>query len=220
MGFMGISGLGTGISSAVYAFEGIAVILPIRDVAENKKGYFKLISCVIVGICIFYICFGQYCLWAYGPASIQTDAYVTVSLPPTSVWTYIAKLAYCFTLVFTYPLQAFPANNVIESYLTGGWPKSKKRMWCKNVSRFCVISFTLILALVVWEKIGVFLELLGAITCAPLAFALPALYHIKVAKTNTQKYIDISIVCLSVFLTVFCAVIATQEWLDYQQTPI
>ena len=143
---------------------------------------------------------------------------MTVSLPPTSVWTYIAKLAYCFTLVFTYPLQQFPANNVIESYITGGWPKSKKRMWCKNVSRTIVITLTLVMGLAVWEKIGVFLELLGALTCAPLAFCLPALYHIKIAKTKCQRYIDISIVCLSLFLTVFCATIATQEWINYGST--
>ena len=123
-------------------------------------------------------------MWAYGPAKIGAEAYVTVSLPPTSVWTYIAKLAYCLTLVFTYPLQASPANNVIESYITGGWEKSKKRMWTKNVSRIFVITFTLILALTVWEKVGVFLELIGALTCAPLAFMLPAFYHIKIAKSK------------------------------------
>ena len=32
-GFMGISGFGVGVSSAVYAFEGIAVVLPIRNIA-------------------------------------------------------------------------------------------------------------------------------------------------------------------------------------------
>ena len=57
MGWVGFQGLGTGVSSAVYAFEGIAVILPVRDIAEDTKGYFKLISCVIVGIAIFYISF-------------------------------------------------------------------------------------------------------------------------------------------------------------------
>ena len=180
-GFMGVSGFGVGVSSAVYAFEGIAVVLPVRNIAKDQVNYFKNITCVIIGIALFYVAFGQYSLWAYGPEQISAEAYVTVSLPPTSPWTYTAKLAYCLTLVFTYPLQASPANNVIESYLTNGWEKSKKRMWCKNISRTVVITVTLILALTVWEKVGVFLELLGALTCAPLAFMLPALYHIKIA---------------------------------------
>ena len=34
-GWMGMSGLGVGVSSAVYAFEGIAVILPVRDIAQD-----------------------------------------------------------------------------------------------------------------------------------------------------------------------------------------
>jgi len=77
----------------------------------------------------------------------------------------------------------YPASNVIESYLTKGWEKSKKRMWCKNVSRIIMISVTLIMALFVWTSISYFLELVGALTCAPLAFTLPALFHIKIAKT-------------------------------------
>ena len=35
MGWMGISGLSTGVSSAVYAFEGIAVVMPVRDIAQD-----------------------------------------------------------------------------------------------------------------------------------------------------------------------------------------
>ena len=88
-------------------------------------------------------------------------------------------------------------------------------MWCKNLSRTLVITVTLILALTVWEKVGVFLELLGALTCAPLAFMLPALYHIKIATTKCQRNVDVTIVCVSIFLTIFCAVIATQEFINY-----
>ena len=77
-----------------------------------------------------------------------------------------------------------------------------------------MIAITLIMALSVWTKIGVFLELLGALTCAPLAFTLPAMFHIKIAKSPAQKYLDIFIVCLSIFLGVFCTVIAVQELLE------
>ena len=167
-----------------------------------------------MGICLFYIAFAQYCLWSFGPEAIEQNAYVTVALPPTSIWTYIAKLAYCLTLIFTYPLQASPANNVIESWLTGGMPKSPKRRWIKNASRVMVITLTLFLALVVWDQIGIFLELLGALTCAPLAFSLPAFFHTKIAKTQTQKIIDWSILSVSIFLGIFCTLIAIQELIE------
>ena len=93
-------------------------------------------------------------------------------------------------------------------------PKSTKRKWIKNVSRICMISFTLLLALSVWTQISVFLELIGALTCAPLAFILPALFHYKIAKTSRQKCIDMTIVIVSIVLALFCTFIAIQEWIE------
>ena len=138
-------------------------------------------------------------------------------MPPTNVATYVTKIAFCVTLIFTYPLQISPANNVIESYITNGMPKSKKRMWIKNVSRLCIIIFTLVLALLVWTSISSFLEVIGALTCAPLAFTMPALFHIKVAETSTQKGIDIFIVILSICLGVFCTYFAVKEWVSPEE---
>jgi len=134
-------------------------------------------------------------------------------MPPTNIMTYVTKIAFCITLVFTYPLQLSPANNVIESYLTKGMEKSKKRQWIKNASRITIICFTLALSLTVWLQISQFLEVTGALTCAPLAFTMPAMYHYKIAKTQKQKCIDMTIVVVSLTLAVFCIYTAITEWI-------
>ena len=54
------------IGFAVYAFEGIGVILPIMEVTENKEGYFKILCIVVVFICILYISFSEFTLFSYG----------------------------------------------------------------------------------------------------------------------------------------------------------
>jgi len=48
------------IPYSAFAFEGVAVVLPLRDIVADQKGYFKLVSIVVTGICIFYILFAEW----------------------------------------------------------------------------------------------------------------------------------------------------------------
>jgi proton-coupled amino acid transporter len=54
------------IGFSVYAFEGIGVILPIMEVTVNKEEYFKILSMVVFAICLLYISFSEFTLFAYG----------------------------------------------------------------------------------------------------------------------------------------------------------
>ena len=114
------------IGFSVYAFEGIGVILPIMEITENKKDYFKVlvVTCCVIGL--IYVGFAEYCVFGFG-ANNLTEPLITASLPPKSIVTYIVKILYSLNLVFTYPLVIHPANLVLESYLFGSWPKSRKR---------------------------------------------------------------------------------------------
>ena len=98
-----------------------------------------------------------------------------------------------------------PANNVLESYLFGGMVKGGKRMWLKNLSRAAVVAVIILTAIVMVNDIPLVIELVGSLTCAPLAFTLPALFHYKAcAVTSTQKAIDLTIVISTSALTVLC----------------
>ena len=57
MAWQGVSGITVGISSAVYAFEGIAVVLPVREITEDKDNFYKLLCFVVSLIALFYIIF-------------------------------------------------------------------------------------------------------------------------------------------------------------------
>ena len=50
----------------MYAFEGIGVILPIKEITEKKEDYFKIFAMVVGGIGIFYIFFSEYMIFGYG----------------------------------------------------------------------------------------------------------------------------------------------------------
>ena len=107
----------------------------------------------------------------------------------------------------------YPANIVIESYLTPGWPKSRKRQLVKNISRTIVVAASCLLAIAVYEKLEKLLAIVGAMTCCPMAFTVPSLCHYKlIAKTQNEKVIDLSIAAFSIGATLFCTEEVFRTW--------
>lgn len=53
------------IGFAIYAFEGIGVILPVQDITADKEGYFKIICITCVFITMLYVTFSEFCLMTY-----------------------------------------------------------------------------------------------------------------------------------------------------------
>ena len=112
------------IGFAVYAYEGIGVILPLQDITEDKDNYVKVLTYVLCFIFVLYIVFSEFSIFAFGHASIGNNPLITQSMPQTSPVVWVLEICFCINLVFSYPLMMHPANNVIESYLYRGWPKS------------------------------------------------------------------------------------------------
>ena len=54
------------IPFSAFAFEGVAVILPLREIVEDKTSYMKIVIFVVAGICVLYIVFSEYMNLAYG----------------------------------------------------------------------------------------------------------------------------------------------------------
>lgn len=109
------------------------------------------------------------------------------------------NLLFCLNLVFSYPLQLYPAHIIIENSLYTGWPKSRKRQWTKNFTRTLLVVGTVIFTMSISSRINKFIGLLGSFTCTPVAFTFPAAFHYKaVAETRGQKCLDLSIVILSI----------------------
>ena len=200
--------VGTAIGFSVYTYEGIGVIIPIKEVTACEKDYFKLL-CITVGlIATVYVIFGEVTLLAWGSTPNFDLPLITSSLPDTSIVTYIVKILFSFNMVCTYPLMIHPANLVVESWLFGNWEKSRKRQMCKNLSRTIIVALSCVIALGVFNTLDLFLGLTGALTCIPVAFMIPTACHYKlIAIPNNDKkakIIDLTILGLSVITLIYC----------------
>lgn len=86
---------------------------------------------------------------------------------------------------------------------------------CKNLTRTCIVASSCVVALLIYDKLDRFLSITGALTCTPIAFTLPALFHFKAcAETTKQKVIDMSIVVVTSGIGLYCTTFAILTFND------
>jgi hypothetical protein len=113
---------------SAFAFEGVAVVMPLREIVADQKNFMRTTIIVVSSICLMYILYSEFANMAYG--SQENYTLILDALPPTGIMTYILKILYTINLFFTYPMQLTPAIDIIE-----GWvfdekaAATKKRMW-------------------------------------------------------------------------------------------
>lgn len=187
-------------SYSAFAFEGVAVVMPLRLIVEDQKNFFKVICVTVSCICCLYISFSEFTNAAYG-ANMADYVLITNALPSQSAVTYTIKSMYTLNLFCSYPLQMAPAVNLIEGFM---FEKEKKptqgRIWVQNLIRTLLVAFTITLALLVYNYITLFIDVVAAATCSPLAFTLPALYHWKL---KSHSWPNLMIAVVTTGLTVF-----------------
>merc|ERR1712228_1092874 len=96
---------------------------------------------------------------------------------PRDVIGYGIVMLFSLNLFFSFPLVLYPAHIVIETILYSGWEKTKKRQWSKNFTRTLLVGVAVVLTIGIGEKLNKFLSIAGALTCSPIAFTFPALFH-------------------------------------------
>lgn len=185
--------------------------MPVQDITANPQNYRNLVYGVIITVAVLYIGFGQFCVIAWG-STLDESPLITDKLPEGGVgWS--IQILFALNLIFSFPLVLYPAHIIIENYLYSGWPKTKKRQWSKNLTRMLLVGFVVILTVLLKQKLDKFLSILGALTCTPIAFTFPAIFHYKAcAETTCQKAIDLTLVVISIAALIFCTSLGVINW--------
>ena len=91
----------------------------------------------------------------------------------------------------------------------------------KNNSRTILVFFTVCLTIMLGDKLDKFLSILGALTCTPIAFTFPAMFHLKaVAETPLQKISDVLLILFSLVILVYCTSQGVLNWNDEDEKPL
>ncbi|KAF5180448.1 Amino acid transporter avt3b [Thalictrum thalictroides] len=190
--FGGLSVVFYGLGVAVYAFEGIGMVLPLESETKNKEKFGKTLGLSMIFIALMYGGFGALGYFAFGE---ETQDIITTNLGKGWL-SNLVQLCLCINLFFTFPLMMNPVYEVFERRFCDG----RYCIWL----RWLVVLAVSLVALMV-PNFADFLSLVGSSVCCILGFVLPALFHLIVVKDEvkwTGRILDVSIMVLGLVFAV------------------
>jgi hypothetical protein len=101
-------------------------------------------------------------------------------MPETNPVVIVGKILFLFNIIFSYPLNIYQTNNVLESFSFNKMQYSKCRTWLKNISRTVVVTIGVIVAVTFYYKIPKIIGLTAVILGSIIALIIPPLLHNKI----------------------------------------
>ncbi|ODV98252.1 hypothetical protein PACTADRAFT_48046 [Pachysolen tannophilus NRRL Y-2460] len=185
------------IGVAIFAFEGIGLILPVQESMRNPEKFPLVLLLVILCCSVLFSLVGALCYATFGD---QVQTVIIFNLPQDSIVVNLIQLFYALAILLSAPLQIFPAIKIIENRifaknLTGKYDMKIK--WLKNLFRTAFVVFTGFIAYFGADNLDKFVSFVGCFACIPLVYMYPPLLHYKsVSNTFNMKCFDIFLVVL------------------------
>ncbi|KAI9204110.1 transmembrane amino acid transporter protein-domain-containing protein [Polychytrium aggregatum] len=199
------------IGTAMFAFEGICLILPIADSMKRPERFSWVMTACIVTIGAIFISVGATGYLTFGE---KVETVVFLNLPKGSVVVESLQLFYALAICLSFPLTVYPAIRISEhgifGELDGKLDPSVK--WMKNWYRAAMVS---LLGLVAWlgsNQLDRVVSLVGNFTCIPLSFIYPALFHAHIARHPLVKLKDYLIAIMGLVAMVYTTFVTLQQW--------
>ena len=181
-------------------FEGsITLLVPLQEAVdsdEDRAAFPAIYKRVILGIICFYAIFGLTCWMAFGDT---VHTVLTTSLPDTNLSTTV-QLAYSVAVLFTFPLQNFPALEIMTRTIQAMRPCAfasrhkqqqprsggKKTCWkSRNFLSACLVIGLALVAVGTMHSLDKVVSLMGSLLGCPIAFVFPPLIHSRLATDLT-----------------------------------
>jgi len=168
--------------TAMYAFEGICVLLPLERSMADPDKFDRVVCWTMSGTCLLQVVFASSAYLVYGAA---TASIVTISLGSGGVLggmvaVEIVQLAWVLEVLLTLPLQLFPAVQILEPlfFPRGTYRRRRSgRKWRKNIVRCGLLLFCMLVATGGYSSVDNLIALIGAVGMVPLAVVFPPLFH-------------------------------------------
>lgn len=180
---------------AVYCYEGAGMILSLEGSMEKsvRHKFRSIFKFAMLMITTLYIVFGVCGYMSFGP---DTNQIITINLPP-GVFPMLVKLFLCFSLFFTYPVMMFPVIQILQKKCR----RAADNYVIGNILRGMMVLVTGVVVTLI-PSFSTLMLLIGACICSPLAFILPALFHLKIFRNSlsrSKRMMDYLLIAVGIF---------------------
>ncbi|KAH8053016.1 amino acid transmembrane transporter [Aureococcus anophagefferens] len=198
------------VGTSAFVYEGsAALVVPLQEaVRKDLQPQFSTLYVRTCGmIIVTYIVFGA----ELGGLRNWTETVLTVNLHP-SPWKASVQLAYSLAVVFTFPLQLFPAIQILKSRRRQAAPRTTKLEG--NVARFALVVALCLVAIVNVHSLDKLVALIGGLLGIPLAFIYPLAIHLKLVPDADDgvKLLNRCAITCGALLCLACTGVTVATW--------
>ena len=158
--------------TAIYAFEGIGVVLPLENQMKtpaDMKGWNGVRNTAMVLVSCFYIGVGFFGYLKYGEV---VSGSITLNLPVDEFLATLVKIVMSLAIFFTYALQFYVPVDLMNPLIQGR-VSPHNSLKAEYALRLTLVLLTFALAAAI-PKLDLFISLVGAVSSSTLAIMAPA----------------------------------------------
>lgn len=188
--------LGFGVSpptfagTAIFAYEGISLILPIANSMKDPSKFPLVLSLVMLVIGAMMILVGSLSYIAFGD---EVTTVIFNAMPAGDPLAPLVQLLYALAIFFSFPLSIYPCVRILESWIFGTHrgKQNFRIKWLKNLFRAVLVGAVGAIAVFGSDNLDYFVSLVGSVTCIPLMFILPAAFDLKLTELRWRRVADV-----------------------------
>jgi proton-coupled amino acid transporter len=118
------------VCAILYSYEGICLILPVESAMKEPQHFQKVFVGAMTSVCLILAGFAVICVVTFGNVtSGSVTAFLLVSYeddPTVTFWLMVANTAVSLSVLLTYPLQLFPALELLAPAMANILPWGEK----------------------------------------------------------------------------------------------
>ena len=208
--------------TAMFAFECIALILPIENRMENRApyhGWNGLFTLALTFVICVYVAIGFYGYLAFGQSSIM----ILSNMPQT--WLYKSlKLLYAFVIFLSFNLQLYVPVHILLPPLKLKIKSLTFQKYGEYFLRIAIIVFTFCLAISI-PCLELMISFFGAFAAGSLALVFPPLleivcqFHTDIQGSNLKIVKSTILFLFGVFGCALGSIVALQAIITALQSP-
>jgi len=186
--------------TAVFAFEGVSLVLPLQKDMRTPSRFEGLTGVLNTGMVIvscFYFAVGFYGYLKYGD---KVEGSITLNLPAGDRLAQLVKLMMILAILGSYAVQFYVPMEIIWPTLSTYFETSRKKLVAEYTFRTLLVLFTFGLAAAI-PKLDLFISLVGAFSSSFLALIFPPVLELITYWPNPGKWTllkDISIILFGI----------------------